>query len=155
MNYIPSFLSQNTDDYECSICLDIFIKPKIFNPCGHSFCQECGKGIKKCPLCRKSVKSKINDLTLQSIINKLEGECEECGWNGSFLDFQDHLKNKHNFNSSKRFSKKSNYLKYGLYCLVGLSFGYLIYKNSKNIEPIIPVLDNMEDMNRFMSNYGI
>ena len=38
---MASAVSQ-TDDYECSICLDIYDQPEILN-CGHSLCAGCIK----------------------------------------------------------------------------------------------------------------
>ncbi|XP_078697267.1 tripartite motif-containing protein 3-like [Branchiostoma floridae x Branchiostoma belcheri] len=48
-------------NFECSICLQIFTRPKIL-PCGHTFCMEClvplakGSNSVKCPTCQTSVK---------------------------------------------------------------------------------------------------
>ncbi|XP_036407377.1 E3 ubiquitin-protein ligase TRIM39 isoform X1 [Megalops cyprinoides] len=52
-----SFLSE--EQFQCSICLDIFTNP-VSTPCGHSFCMACighywsGSAACQCPLCKES-----------------------------------------------------------------------------------------------------
>ena len=65
------------DAFECPICMDAVLNPVIFNPCGHSICEDCfarwtdqalnngdeGIGNLACPHCRHKVDTlKLTDL---------------------------------------------------------------------------------------------
>jgi len=59
---LKEFLNSFEDEMICSICCDIFAFAHLGNPCGHTFCGECGwSWIKKnkqapsCPICRASL----------------------------------------------------------------------------------------------------
>jgi hypothetical protein len=45
---------ENTEDYECSICYNVFYNPIILD-CKHTFCEQCiyQNKTKSCPLCRQ------------------------------------------------------------------------------------------------------
>ncbi|XP_019647744.1 PREDICTED: tripartite motif-containing protein 2-like [Branchiostoma belcheri] len=57
----PSLGEQIREELSCSVCLELFTRPKVL-PCGHTFCQDClqklsGKeGTFQCPTCRLQVK---------------------------------------------------------------------------------------------------
>ena len=61
----------------CSICwrnFSIDIKPCCM-PCGHSYCTECSKLLKTCPLCRKKIPQnhvKVPNYSLVSLIERIE-----------------------------------------------------------------------------------
>ena len=65
------------DAFECPICMDAVLNPAIFNPCGHSICEDClarwtdqaltngdeGIGKLTCPHCRSKIDTfKLTDL---------------------------------------------------------------------------------------------
>ncbi|KAH9968766.1 hypothetical protein BC827DRAFT_1165489 [Russula dissimulans] len=59
---LKEFLDSFEDEMICPICCDIFAFAHLGNPCGHTFCGECGwSWIKKnkqapsCPICRASL----------------------------------------------------------------------------------------------------
>lgn len=61
------------NDGQCSICLDILIKP-IFLPCGHEFCHNCllihfRVNNRNCPLCRTDLRSVCSIRNLKSMIS--------------------------------------------------------------------------------------
>nr|XP_046176397.1 zinc finger protein RFP-like [Oncorhynchus gorbuscha] len=68
-----SFLSE--DQFQCSICLDIFINPAS-TPCGHSFCMACigrhwdGAKLCQCPLCKETFK-KRPDLQINRTLREI------------------------------------------------------------------------------------
>lgn len=51
----------------CSICLDKFVYPIIFN-CGHTFDQQCSKELKNCPLCRENITTRILNRDLAEVL---------------------------------------------------------------------------------------
>ena len=66
---------RETDAFDCPVCIDAVLNPLIFNPCGHSLCEDCFSRLQdatanptngddpsdpKCPNCR----AKINTLKL-------------------------------------------------------------------------------------------
>ncbi|THH12936.1 hypothetical protein EW146_g7225, partial [Bondarzewia mesenterica] len=87
-------LSQFEEEVTCSICCDIFVAAHAADPCGHSFCGECGwEWIKKnkrtptCPLCRTKLSVKngpmIPNFALDSIVKVViqgYGSSGEEGW---------------------------------------------------------------------------
>ncbi|XP_042185341.1 E3 ubiquitin-protein ligase TRIM39 isoform X1 [Oncorhynchus tshawytscha] len=73
MPFSRSFLSE--DQFQCSICLDIFINPAS-TPCGHSFCMACigrhwdGAKLCQCPLCKETFK-KRPDLQINRTLREI------------------------------------------------------------------------------------
>ncbi|XP_041724280.1 E3 ubiquitin-protein ligase TRIM39 isoform X1 [Coregonus clupeaformis] len=73
MPFSHSFLSE--DQFQCSICLDIFINPAS-TPCGHSFCMACigrywdGAKLCQCPLCKETFK-KRPDLQINRTLREI------------------------------------------------------------------------------------
>ena len=55
---IPSLAVENMTEvhecFKCPICLYIVRDPTECNHCDHPYCTACVKGLKKCPLCRRS-----------------------------------------------------------------------------------------------------
>lgn len=47
--------------------------------CGHSFCEECSTNLRRCALCRRSLKSssRVTNYSLLSLVSKLEQEKRE------------------------------------------------------------------------------
>ncbi|XP_078697471.1 uncharacterized protein LOC144925367 [Branchiostoma floridae x Branchiostoma belcheri] len=56
----PDYRSLQTNIFDCSICLQMFTKPKVL-PCGHTFCKKClvtyvrGRMFFHCPTCKRKV----------------------------------------------------------------------------------------------------
>ena len=58
---------------ECPVCWRSYssaVVPMTIS-CGHSFCQECSENLKRCALCRRSVKASSR-ATNYSLVSKLE-----------------------------------------------------------------------------------
>ncbi|TRM60156.1 hypothetical protein BD626DRAFT_461461 [Schizophyllum amplum] len=61
---VDDVLAKFEDEFSCPICCDLIVAAHVTNPCGHSFCGECGnqwlKVNKKtvCPNCRTAVHRK-------------------------------------------------------------------------------------------------
>ncbi|KAH9487104.1 hypothetical protein JR316_0001172 [Psilocybe cubensis] len=57
-NEMRQILSSYEDELTCPICFDIFVASHVGNPCGHTFCGDCGwqwhvqNKKKACPFCR-------------------------------------------------------------------------------------------------------
>uniref|UniRef100_A0A4W5MFL4 Potassium voltage-gated channel, KQT-like subfamily, member 2a n=1 Tax=Hucho hucho TaxID=62062 RepID=A0A4W5MFL4_9TELE len=68
-----SFLSE--EQFQCSICLDVFTDP-VSIPCGHNFCMACigvywnAKGPCKCPMCKKAFERRP-DLSVNTFISEM------------------------------------------------------------------------------------
>ena len=74
------------DAFECPICMDAVLNPVIFNPCGHSICEDCfarwtdqalnngdeGVGNLACPHCR----SKVDTLRLTDLASFKRVYCQ-------------------------------------------------------------------------------
>ena len=66
---------------ECPVCWRSYsstVVPMTIS-CGHSFCQECSENLKRCALCRRSVKasSRATNYSLLSLVSKLEQDKKE------------------------------------------------------------------------------
>ena len=56
---------EDNQNNECAVCL-CNIKDTVFFPCGHFYCcNECSDNLKKCPICKTQISSKID----KSMIN--------------------------------------------------------------------------------------
>ncbi|KAF4623688.1 hypothetical protein D9613_001652 [Agrocybe pediades] len=64
-NSIEQILLTYEDELTCPICCDLFVASHVGNPCGHTFCGECGwqwhvlNKNKGCPCCRKNLNSSV------------------------------------------------------------------------------------------------
>eukprot|EP00063_Salmo_salar_P026752 XP_014001587.1 PREDICTED: zinc finger protein RFP-like [Salmo salar] len=68
-----SLLSE--EQFQCSICLDVFTDP-VSIPCGHNFCMACigvywnAEGLCKCPMCKKAFEQRP-DLNVNTFISEM------------------------------------------------------------------------------------
>lgn len=66
---------------ECPVCWRSYssIVIPMTMSCGHSFCEDCSDSLKKCALCRRSVKasSRSTNYSLLSLVTKLERDKKE------------------------------------------------------------------------------
>jgi hypothetical protein len=60
-----------TDEIQCSVCLDIQVRSRTLNPCGHSFCGSCLNQLEQCPQCREKIVSHVPALQLDGLIASL------------------------------------------------------------------------------------
>jgi len=60
--------SMEQDQWNCPICLQKFNTPVVIG-CGHTFCKECLKTCKECPLCRFSFES-VDKLPINFVVKK-------------------------------------------------------------------------------------
>lgn len=76
---LRQMLSEYEDEFICSICCDIFVAPHVGNPCGHTFCGDCGwqwsrtKGNGTCAICRTRLSKStpmIPNITLDNTVEK-------------------------------------------------------------------------------------
>eukprot|EP00943_MAST-04B_sp_MAST-4B-sp1_P000549 g549.t1 len=51
----------------CSCCNEIFNKPQIVDPCGHTFCYECLATSKNCFICNVPILKTVPNLTLETL----------------------------------------------------------------------------------------
>ena len=51
----------------CSCCNEIFNKPQIVDPCGHTFCYECLATSKACFTCNVPIIKTLPNLTLETL----------------------------------------------------------------------------------------
>lgn len=78
------FSAKISEDINCSVCLDILVRPQTFVPCGHSFCRSCctSDSLKNgrrqqnisftdCPQCRQAVESIVPSRQLECLIDTL------------------------------------------------------------------------------------
>ena len=84
--------------FECAICLFIVKKPYLVSCCGHRFCAECIKRVKKkgkaCPRCDKSF-TIFPDKLLQKTLKRKLVFCSHmnrgCQWTGELSKLDSHL----------------------------------------------------------------
>ncbi|KAF0314410.1 E3 ubiquitin-protein ligase rnf8-B [Amphibalanus amphitrite] len=57
-------------ELECAVCLELFRRATTLG-CGHTFCADCVRSTRRCPLCRAPVTSAARSVTLDSIIGSL------------------------------------------------------------------------------------
>ncbi|PIK55593.1 hypothetical protein BSL78_07495 [Apostichopus japonicus] len=62
----------------CAVCLDLFFNPRACSPCGHLFCEQCLRQLKRfhptstpCPLCRTVIQVTIPHESLNNALRKL------------------------------------------------------------------------------------
>ena len=84
--------------FECAICLFIVKKPYLVSCCGHRFCAECIKGLKKrgkaCPQCDKSFTFFPDKLLRKTLKRKLvfcSHVSRGCQWTGELSKLDSHL----------------------------------------------------------------
>ena len=52
----------------CAVCLDIQIQCTLLVPCGHSFCKQCCRNSKTCPICQAPVQTTAPNRVADRII---------------------------------------------------------------------------------------
>jgi len=64
----------------CAICLGYFEKPTIHVKCGNTFCYDCVSGLEKCPICRESVVSDLQEAPklVRNMLDRLSVSCNTC-----------------------------------------------------------------------------
>eukprot|EP01087_Luapelamoeba_hula_P013156 TRINITY_DN374_c0_g1_i1.p1 TRINITY_DN374_c0_g1~~TRINITY_DN374_c0_g1_i1.p1 ORF type:complete len:421 (+),score=84.19 TRINITY_DN374_c0_g1_i1:139-1263(+) len=81
----------------CPVCLDILEDPHRVNSCGHVFCHGCVRGLKACPLDRKTIEPSAlqQDRMVRSLIDELDVHCphrkHQCKWTGEYVTLMSHL----------------------------------------------------------------
>jgi len=79
----------HSEDFSCSICLEMLWEPAQHNKCGHSFCLSCLEGWSalhgNCPMCKDSIDPKnaasVSRVALRSVLSyldKIEVNCSIC-----------------------------------------------------------------------------
>ncbi|KAF0314409.1 E3 ubiquitin-protein ligase rnf8-B [Amphibalanus amphitrite] len=61
---------RSDQELECAVCLELFRRATTLG-CGHTFCADCVRSTRRCPLCRAPVTSATRSVTLDSIIGSL------------------------------------------------------------------------------------
>ena len=51
----------------CTACGEIFSKPKVLIPCGHTFCGECIREQDGCGLCKAKIERTVPNVTLEAL----------------------------------------------------------------------------------------
>ena len=61
-------LNEESEEFICAICLDLYFEPTILDPCEHVFCGSClgplGNRLSNCPICRQEIKKYVPALEL-------------------------------------------------------------------------------------------
>ncbi|KAF8807241.1 hypothetical protein BYT27DRAFT_7164559 [Phlegmacium glaucopus] len=76
-NVMQRIISAYEDEITCPICCDLYVFAHISNPCGHSFCDSCGREwhLKNdsCPVCRtylNRTSPMIPNITIDNVVEK-------------------------------------------------------------------------------------
>eukprot|EP01130_Rhizamoeba_saxonica_P011130 TRINITY_DN460_c0_g1_i4.p1 TRINITY_DN460_c0_g1~~TRINITY_DN460_c0_g1_i4.p1 ORF type:complete len:329 (-),score=37.13 TRINITY_DN460_c0_g1_i4:1570-2556(-) len=114
------------EDYTCIICCLPYLNPVTHSVCRNTFCSECLKQQKNCPICRGTLSK--SDLMppprfIERLLGKLQVECNECS----------RIMNRSEFDSHTCYTHYENiYCKYGC----GNSFpSYLIQRHEDSCRP--------------------
>ncbi|KAF8058276.1 hypothetical protein FPV67DRAFT_1722066 [Lyophyllum atratum] len=80
-------LSEFEDELTCPICSDIFVAAHLANPCGHSFCGDCGwqwkmKGKSNCLICRTEFSRETPMIPNFAMDNTVEKHISALGQSG-------------------------------------------------------------------------
>ncbi|KAF8078277.1 hypothetical protein FPV67DRAFT_1663028 [Lyophyllum atratum] len=80
-------LSEFEDELTCPICSDIFVAAHLANPCGHSFCGDCGwqwkmKGKNNCLICRTEFSRETPMIPNFAMDNTVEKHISALGQSG-------------------------------------------------------------------------
>jgi len=92
----PSFRTENfLSCCKCHICWGILLKPTVFSPCGHTFCEKCSLRLRVCPLDRQMVDSRARNIQVQQLLNEVQCRCDyaDCTKTFSILDREKHVEN--------------------------------------------------------------
>ena len=61
-------LNEESEEFMCAICLDLYFEPTILDPCEHVFCGTClgplGNRLSTCPICRQDIQNYVPALEL-------------------------------------------------------------------------------------------
>ena len=72
-------VERDPKDFECFICFNIMVEPRLYECCNHHTCEQCYLKVKsenyidtKCPMCTQLLRVSVNtiDTALQSDIKK-------------------------------------------------------------------------------------
>ncbi|TFK41335.1 hypothetical protein BDQ12DRAFT_679286 [Crucibulum laeve] len=82
-------LAKYEDEMTCPICCDIFVATHIGNPCGHSFCGDCGwqwtqkSRLNGCPVCRAKLTKSMPMIPNIAMDNTVEKHIQALGLSGN------------------------------------------------------------------------
>jgi hypothetical protein len=90
---------EDVEALSCEYCNEVMKNPQRL-PCGHSFCNPCVPNLKKkCAICGRDFKKEhvSKDILAFNLIEELMLKCDHgsCLWQGTFIDYQTHLKKVH------------------------------------------------------------
>ncbi|KAL4258522.1 RING-type domain-containing protein [Pleurotus pulmonarius] len=87
---MDAYLASFQEELTCPICCDIFAASHVGNPCGHSFCGECGwqwvercgNNAPSCPVCRTLLSLDVPMLPNITVDNNVQKHIEALQTNG-------------------------------------------------------------------------
>ncbi|KAF9498052.1 hypothetical protein BDN71DRAFT_431502 [Pleurotus eryngii] len=87
---MDAYLASFQEELTCPICCDIFASSHVGNPCGHSFCGECGwqwiercgNNAPSCPVCRTVLPLDVPMLPNITVDNNVQKHIEALQTNG-------------------------------------------------------------------------
>ncbi|KAF9535509.1 hypothetical protein CPB83DRAFT_888214 [Crepidotus variabilis] len=85
---LQEILSSYEDELTCPICCDLLVASQVGNPCGHTFCGECGwqwhieNKNKGCPCCRQDLDQEIPMIPNIAIDNTVEKHVQALSLSG-------------------------------------------------------------------------
>ena len=98
INFCHNTLGFFEEQFQCSICSDMFEQPTIVN-CGHTFCKTCIEGWRQrqrnptCPICRADIIFSCHNQVLEELIEQYSEivEEEDDSDNEDMQDDDDHV----------------------------------------------------------------
>ena len=83
------------EETKCAVCHELINQP-VHTSCEHLFCRNCIKRQLNCPICRKYISSRTQDVGTNKVLKVCKVKCpnssEGCDWKGALGDAEEHLK---------------------------------------------------------------